>query len=126
MYETRLIEINATQIGEKQSKPHKSNFEKLVIEAVDHALSTLGNPKKQTIYSHLRNSHHLNKKDIPFKIREFTLALEGTLGPAAMLIEVKIMKTLHEKAKNFKYHPAEENLSFVDYIENLRSFLSFA
>jgi hypothetical protein len=126
MLEERLIEINAIQIGEKQSRPRKGDFEKLVAEAVDYALSSLGNSKKQTIYSHLRNSHHLSKRDIPFKVREFAFALEETLGPASTLIEIEIMKALHEKAKNFKYFPVEENLSFVDYVETLRSFLRFA
>lgn len=121
-----MIEISATQIGEKQSRPLKSNFKKLIAEAVDYALSSLGNSKKQTIYSHLRNSHHLTKKEIPLKIREFTLALEETLGPAAMLIETKIMKALHERAQSFKYIPPEENLSFVDYVKTLRGFLRFA
>jgi hypothetical protein len=123
MFEERLIEISAARIGEKQSRPRKGNFEKLVAEAVDLALSSLGNSRKQTIYSHLRNKHHLSKKEIPFKVGDFTFALEETFGPAAMLIEIEIMKALHERVRNFQYFPAEAHLSFVNYVEAFRRFL---
>jgi len=47
-------------------------FEKLLIEAVDEALASLGESAKQSIYFHLENKFKIAKNEIPYRLEDFT------------------------------------------------------
>lgn len=58
----------------------KRDFEKLLLEAVDEGLSSLGEPSKQAIYFHLEKGFNIKKQEIPYKITTFAKAVEKILG----------------------------------------------
>lgn len=105
---------------------HNRNFEKLLLDAVDEALGQLGTSAKQTIYLHLEQDFNIRKSCIPFKIEEFTEAVEEIFGTAAALLEIQIMKSLYEKVRCFWIDfPESKSLDFTDYIETIKlSFLN--
>ncbi|MGD8543877.1 MAG: hypothetical protein PVG48_02010 [Candidatus Bathyarchaeota archaeon] len=102
----------------------KRSFEKLLLEAVDEGLSSLGDSAKQAIYFHLEKTFNINKRDIPSKIEEFTDAIEKIFGLGAKPIEVLIMQRLYEKVGGIVEYPEHKDLVFAEYIAAARqSFL---
>jgi len=100
---------------------HSRRFEKLLLEAVDETLSSLGDSSKEAIYFHLEKTFSINKQDIPHKIEEFANAVEKIFGPGAKLLEIKIMKRLYEKiGPVFKYFPERDDLVFTEYVAAAR------
>jgi len=99
------------------------SFEKLLLEAIDEGLSSLGETCKQAIYFHLEKKFKLTKQDIPFRIEDFTEAMENIFGVGAKVLEIRIMKNLF---KNMGYpfpyfRPrAQKYLEFTKYIESAR------
>jgi hypothetical protein len=97
-------------------------FEEVLLEAIDEGLACLGEQAKQAVYSHLKNKYSLSKKDIPYRIEDFTEALEDTFQAGAKLLEIKIMKILFAKVGH-GYVPMEkpESLEFSSYAYALRN-----
>ena len=94
------------------------NFDKLLLEAVDEGLSSLGDSPKQAIYFYLKKEFKLDKRDIPQKIEEFTDAIERIFGLGAKFLEILIMKRLYEKVGHiFEYNREEKNLVFAEYVK---------
>lgn len=98
-------------------------FEEILLEAVDEALSSLGDSAKQVIYFYLEKTYKIKKQDIPHKIEEFADAIEKIFGLGAKFLEILIMKRLYEKVGGvFDYN--QENLVFTEYVATTRqSFL---
>jgi hypothetical protein len=104
----------------------QSDVNKLIIDAVDEALSTLGEGPKKAIYAYLE-ANNLPVAEIPLHIEEFSNVLEGLLGAGARLIELSIMKVLHArvgvalevKAANPWALP---ELTFKDYVTIVKSY----
>ncbi len=93
-------------------------FRKLLLDAVEEGLSTLGETPKQAIYFHLQESFNIMKQDIPDKIDEFAFAIEKIFGEGAKLLEIQIMRSLHEKTRDpLKQYPKKEGLSFTRYVQ---------
>ena len=97
-------------------------FEKALLESIDEGLGCLGEKTKQAVYSHLKNNYSLSKEDIPYKIEDFTAAIENTFQKGALLLEIKIMKVLFAKI-GYRYIRMEnpENLQFASYVYALRN-----
>jgi hypothetical protein len=101
------------------------SFQKLVLEAVDESLSSLGETSKHAIYSYLEETFKIDKQHIPSKTEKFTRALEKILGPGAKLLEIQIMKTLYQKiGHNFKYQLSNKKLTFTEYLSAVHTFLN--
>jgi hypothetical protein len=84
-------------------------FEKLLVEAIDESLSSLGESPKQAILFHLENTFNIKKQEISNKIEGFDDALKKTFGLGADFLEALILKKLGEKADLvFKGLPPEE------------------
>ena len=93
-------------------------FRRLLLDAVEEGLSTLGETPKQAIYFHLQESFNIMKQDIPDKIDEFAFAIEKIFGEGAKLLEIQIMRSLHEKTRDpLKQYPKKEGLSFTRYVQ---------
>jgi hypothetical protein len=73
------------------------DFDNLFLQAVDEALSLLGEASKQTIYVLLNKTFGIKKQEIPRRIEDFTEAIEKTFGLGAKFLEILIMKQLYEK-----------------------------
>lgn len=104
----------------KESPLRNRIFEKLLLDAVDEALSSLGDSSKRAVYYHLEKTFDIKKQDIPYKIEEFANAIEKIFGLGTKIIEIQIMKNLYEKVGSaFKYFP-ERDLVFTDYVAAAR------
>ena len=96
-------------------------FKELLLEAVDTALSSLGDSSKQAIYFYLEKNFTVEKQEITNKVEEFANAIEEMLGYGAKILEVEIMKQLYMRIGNgFEYFPEKEDLLFVNYIDAAR------
>ncbi len=104
--------------AQKESPSYNRGFEKLLLEAVDEGLSSLGDSPKQMIYFYLEKTFKIKKMDIPSRIDEFADAIEKIFGHGAKHLEIQIMKRLHEKVgHSFEYFPEKDDLLFTEYIE---------
>jgi hypothetical protein len=93
------------------------SFEDLLLEAVDDGLASLAGPVKQAIYYHLEKTFNINIKDIPYKIEEFTTAIEKIFGIGAKILQIQIMKCLYKKVGyTFKSYQEPANLEFIEYV----------
>ena len=73
------------------------SFSKLLLEAVDYALSSLGGSAKQSVYFHLEKKFNLARNDIPSRIEDFDRGLEKIFGNGARFLEILIMRKLYEE-----------------------------
>jgi hypothetical protein len=96
-------------------------FEKLLLDAVDEGFACLGESVGRTIYYHLENDFNIKRQDIPCKIEGFADAIEKVFGTGAGLLEIEIMKRLHEKVGgSFRYFPEQKNLAFTEYVKTVK------
>jgi hypothetical protein len=109
---------------EVQILPTKSrNFDKLLLDAIDEALGSLGESVKQSIYFHIENKF-VARNEIPSHIKEFQGGLEKIFGVGAQFIEILIMKNLHAKIGLTLAVEKSDQFEFVDYVNAAKqSFL---
>jgi len=94
----------------------RRDFEKLLFEAVDESLASLGESSKQAIYFHLERSFNIKKKEIPQKIETFARAIEKMFGLGANFLEILVAKKLYEKiGEVFEWHESTE-FAFAKYV----------
>src|SRR3989304_8133969 len=79
------------------------SFEELFLETVDSAFLLMSESCRQAIYRHLENGYGIKRESIPSNIEAFVKALEDIFGQGARLLEIKIMRTLHDSLCDFKY-----------------------
>jgi hypothetical protein len=80
----------------KGSKP-KLSFNKILLAAIDEALSSLGESVKTSIYFHLEETFNIKRWEIPLRINDFSNALEKIFGIGARHLEILFMKNLYAK-----------------------------
>jgi len=78
-------------------RDEKMDFDKTLLEAVDHALLTLGESPRKAIYYHLNKRFRLQREEIPEDTDKFSQALNTILGSGAEVIEKLIVKNLYRK-----------------------------
>jgi hypothetical protein len=98
----------------------KRDFEKLLLEAVDEGLSSLGQSSKRAIYFHLEEGFKVKREEIPCKVEVFTEAIEKMFGVGADYLEVLIMKRLHEKIGGVLDSNEIATFTFAEYIEAVK------
>ena len=97
-------------------------FNSIMLEAVDEALSFLGESAKRAIYYHLEEKFKIRREEIPIKIDDFAEAIEEIFGMGAKIIEMQIMKSLYKRVgRNFKYVPKEKDLLFTAYLKAVKN-----
>lgn len=80
------------------AKKSKSNtFEHILLEAIEEALSGLGENVKKAVFFHLEENFNIKEKEIPQRIGDFQAALEQVFGLGARNLEILFMKSLHSK-----------------------------
>jgi len=94
----------------------RSRFNKLLLEAVDEGLSSLGESSKQAIYFHLAKSFSIRRNTIPLEIEAFAKAIERIFGLGANFLEVLIMKRLHEKTGGVFDWNESNKFVFAEYV----------
>lgn len=100
----------------------QNNLRKILSEAVEEGLSSLGDSPKQAIFFHLETSFEIRKDNIPTNLTEFAKALEKIFGPGAFYLEKLIVKRLYEKL-GLKFEE-EETWNFLEYVDNAKKHLS--
>jgi len=95
-------------------------FDVLLFEAIDEALSALGDSIMQTVYFHVERSFHIKKHEIPYRLGAFTEALENIFGVGANFIEILIMKKLHEKVDAHFMWNESEGFGLAQYVSEAK------
>jgi hypothetical protein len=99
------------------------DFRKLLAEAVEESLSSLGESPKQAILFHLENTFKIKKHEIPDKLDLFDQALRKLFGPGADFLETLIAKKLCEKTGSvFKAENSRE-ASFTETIASIKRMM---
>ncbi len=135
---TDLLEINLFDSEKQDDKlldqttseiSAQKKFNEYLIESIDDALTSLGEPVKNTVYLQLENNFNITKNKIPDQIVEFTGIMHKIFGLGASRLEIKFMKNLHSKIKvNIEIQGYEwplskwiiDDMSFIDYIQKTR------
>jgi hypothetical protein len=98
----------------------ETEFNKILLEAIDKGLSSIGDSSKQSIYFHLERVFNINRQEIPDKITDFQDALEKIFGLGAKFLEIIIMKRLHEKVGQPVQLQEPADFSFIEYVTAVR------
>jgi hypothetical protein len=93
----------------------RSDFNRLLVSAIDEALNSLGESVKQSIYFHIENKFKVERNEIPDNLEEFQGGLEKIFGAGARFIEILIMKNLHTKI-GLPLKMESEKFEFVEYV----------
>lgn len=103
--------------GPHEASPlYRRDFEKLLLEAVDEQLASLGESSKQALYFHLERGFNIKKQEIPKKTEAFVVAMEKIFGQGADYLEILIMKRLHSKI-GLEVRLGNPNLTFTEYVK---------
>jgi len=108
-------------------KEKSSKFNFLLLEAVDEALSILGESIKKSVYFHLEETYKLDRHDIPIKISKFSDSLEKMFGVGSRYIEILVMKQFYPKIQltcDCQTNSLTQGLSFKEYVELMRKEFS--
>jgi hypothetical protein len=102
-------------------------FQKLLLDAVDGAFSSLGDSAKQSIYFHLETKFKVPKDEIPCRLDDFENGLENIFGIGTRFLEILIMKRLYEtmelKGRTLKWEENKE-FKFTDYVRTAEQVFS--
>lgn len=101
-------------------------FQKIFLESVDDAFSSLGESAKQAIYFHLETKFKISRTDIPSHLDDFETGLEKIFGAGTRYLEILIMKKLYENLepkKSLKWDEGKE-FKFSDYVKTAESAFS--
>jgi hypothetical protein len=102
----------------------RRDFEKVVTEAVDEGLSSLGDSSKQAIYFHLEKSFNIKRQEIPNRIEDFTNALEKIFGLGANFLEILIEERLNEKTGKNNRNQKKQSMTLAQYIKSIEKHLA--
>ncbi|MGA2523106.1 MAG: hypothetical protein ABSF65_03010 [Candidatus Bathyarchaeia archaeon] len=96
-------------------------FEESLSEAIDEALTQLGEPIKNALYLQLEDRLNIQRSEIPHHIKEFSDFLSTTFGLGAARFEIKCMKKLHSKI-NVRIQMTEDNFSIDKWVDDGLTF----
>jgi len=96
-------------------------FEESLSEAIDEALTQLGEPIKNALYLQLEDRLNIQRSEIPHNIKEFSDFLSTTFGLGAARFEIKCMKKLHSKI-NVRIQMTEDNFSIDKWVDDGLTF----
>lgn len=100
-----------------EAQDHLSKtFDRILLGAVDDALTLLGDSAKQSIYFHLEDKFGIKKNEIPHRLEDFEAGLEKIFGIGAGFLEIMIMKNLYSKIEQPLEWDESKEVVFVDYV----------
>lgn len=108
-------------LAKNEKVASQDNFSGILLEAINQTLSSLGKSRKRKVYSYLEKELGIKRKEVLFRISEFSRAIEKVLGTDAfnyktkLLIEVDKKLNAIDRPKNFDC--LVPNLTFEDYIQ---------
>jgi len=97
----------------------RKDFHELFLEAVDSALSSLGDSARLSVYFHLEKKFDIRRDQIPSQVEDFDRGLEKIFGVGTLFLEVLIMKKLYEGMGPGKILKLDESkgFRFVEYVK---------
>ncbi len=98
----------------------KKTFDEILLDAVDEALSSLGESAKESIYFHLKEKFKISREEIPKRIKDFAEGLEKIFGLGARFLEIMIMKRLYAHIGQPLEWDEDKEFIFVNYVEAAR------
>jgi len=94
-------------------------FNQLVLEAVDEALSILGDePVKRAFYYHLEKRAKIKCSEIPERLQEFHKALHQLFNGGACILERRISRNLYRRL-GLELR-ANDGRNLADYVNEAR------
>ena len=96
----------------------RGRFERLLLEAIEEALSSFGGGVKEVVLFYCSHRHGVDRGEIPLRLHEFTRCLEEIFSYASRVIELKVASTLY--AKLGLGFMEREGWRLVDYVEEAR------
>lgn len=100
------------------------SFYRVLLNAIDAAFSSMGESSMHAIYYHLEGTFGIRKREIPFRIDDFSDALEKIFGSGARHLEILIMKKLHEEIQiEYKWDLPKwvvPELTFKQYVNMMK------
>jgi len=97
------------------------DVDRIVLDAIDEALSVLGSKGRDSVYYFLEREYLLKKEDVPLNLRRFDDCLRMVFGLGANLLEKHIINTL--KRRVGVELEADEGLDFVETLETIKSII---
>jgi len=99
------------------------DFSTIITKAIDETLSILGEKVKQSFYVQLKNNFGIKKEEIFLNIDIFTQAIGIMFGKSSLLIEIKIISSLHKQVGDFSFKSKKGELCFNEYVKALQTFV---
>jgi hypothetical protein len=97
----------------------KSDFERLLSESLDDALTDLfGEETKQIIYTWLKSEYRIAREEVPERLGDFDAALMRMFGRSSRAIRRVIVKRLYSKMRI--EFVERTNYGLLDYIADAR------
>jgi hypothetical protein len=93
-------------------------FNRVLLDAIEGGLSSLGDSPREAIFYHLETSFRLKKENIPLNLSEFKQALERIFGPGAPYLEKLIIRCLYERLGLGFEEP--RHVDFVAYVNDAK------
>ena len=116
----KTLRLDKALTGDEVTVVAEGSFFKMLGEAIDEAFSSLGESARDAIYFHLEKSFGIRNSEIPYRIDDFSNALEKIFGPGARHLEIMFMKNLYAKVKiDYQWDLPESidsELTFAEYI----------
>ncbi len=75
----------------------EQSFYEVLSGAIDEAFSSLGESVREAIFFHPEKTFGIRRSEIPYRIDDFSDALERIFGLGARRLEILFMKNLHAK-----------------------------
>lgn len=94
----------------------KEPFNKVLLEAIDDGLLSLGESGRRAVYFHLQSLCSIKREDIPDKIEVFVDGLRKIFGFGAEVIEKAIAKSLYKKL-GLSYEE-KKGYTLLDYVKD--------
>jgi len=103
---------------EKSEFKPKEAFNKILMEAIDDGLLSLGLSVRHAIYWHLEKKSSIKRDNIPYELEGFIKGIHAIFGLGASVIERLILKRLYEKlGLSFFEIP---DYGFIDYVKKAK------
>ncbi len=97
----------------------RTQFDKLLLEAIDYGLNVLGETVRRTIYESLENHYELKRSEIPERLEVFHKALERMFGASSKTVERLIATNLYQRlGLSFTPQPDWTLIEYVNHAKN--------
>ncbi|MBI2184293.1 MAG: hypothetical protein HYU39_04955 [Thaumarchaeota archaeon] len=78
-------------------KLERKAFNKIVVEAINEGLSSLGEPFREVVLFHVRKFSGISDEDLPDRLDQFHQALFAIFGAGSLKLEMVILDRLFSK-----------------------------